>query len=264
MSATFPTTVSTWAKIVAPFVQPAGSARILDLGAGTGRFSTLFARVFEAQVIGIEPSKGMLAVANRGAKLRNLAYAAGAAECIPLRSQSCTLAWLSHVWHHIRDHRACGSELRRIVARGGHALVRGTLGDQLDGFPTLFQYWPATQTICQQLPTIQQTVRVFEANRFALAEHRRVQQVTATSLGEFAKRTQLRADTALALISDSEFREGQVKSSRAGTSSVGWRSFEVRLWCQALYRYQARRRRANRESPSERRNNEEPLTSRSS
>jgi ubiquinone/menaquinone biosynthesis C-methylase UbiE len=138
----------------------------------------------------------MLAVANRGEQLRNLAYAAGAAECIPLRSQSCDLAWLSHIWHHIRDHQACGRELRRIVSRGGHVLVRGTFGDQLDGFPTLFRYWPATREICQQLPTIQQTVGVFEANGFALAEHRRVQQVTATSLREFAKRTQLRADTA--------------------------------------------------------------------
>jgi ubiquinone/menaquinone biosynthesis C-methylase UbiE len=138
----------------------------------------------------------MLAVANRGEQLRNLAYAAGAAECIPLRSQSCDLAWLSHIWHHIRDHQACGRELRRIVSRGGHVLVRGTFGDQLDGFPTLFRYWPATREICQQLPTIQQTVGVFEANGFALAEHRRVQQVTATNLREFAKRTQLRADTA--------------------------------------------------------------------
>jgi ubiquinone/menaquinone biosynthesis C-methylase UbiE len=204
-----PEAASTWATIVAPFVQPASSARILDLGAGTGRFSTLFARVFGAQVIGIEPSKGMLTVANAGAKPRNLAYAAGTAECIPLRSQSCDLAWLSHVWHHIRDHRECGSELRRIVSRGGHVLVRGSFGDQLDGFPTLFRYWPATRDICQQLPTIQQTVRVFEANGFALAEHRRVQQMTCASLGAFALRTQLRADTALALISDTEFREGQ-------------------------------------------------------
>ena len=93
--------------------------------------------------------------------------------------------------------------------------MRGTFGDQLDGFPTLFRYWPATREICRQLPTIQQTVGVFEANGFALAEHRRVRQVTATSLAEFAKRSQLRADTALALISDSEFQEGQAAIERS-------------------------------------------------
>jgi len=48
-----------------------------------------------------------------------------------------------------------------------------------------------------------------------LAERRRVQQVTATSLAEFAKRTQMHADTSLALISDSGFRKGQVAIERS-------------------------------------------------
>jgi len=39
--------------------------------------------------------------------------------------------------------------------------------------------------------------------------------VTATSLAEFAKRTQMRADTSLALISDSGFRKGQVAIERS-------------------------------------------------
>jgi ubiquinone/menaquinone biosynthesis C-methylase UbiE len=207
---------NTWAKIVAPFVQHDEGFRILDLGAGTGRFTALFARAFKAQVIGVEPSKGMLTVATRGDKLTNLAYAAGAAECIPLRSKSCDLVWLSQVWHHIRDHHACARELHRIGSPGSHVLVRGAFGDQLDGFPTFFRFWPSTREICQQLPTIRRTVDVLETNGFAFAEHRRVRQVTATSLSEFAKRTQLRADTALALISDSEFREGQMAIEKSG------------------------------------------------
>jgi ubiquinone/menaquinone biosynthesis C-methylase UbiE len=200
---------STWSSIVAPFVHRGANNRILDLGAGTGRFAALFARAFEAQIVGIEPSTAMLAVANGEAKVSNLAYAAGYAEDIPLRDQSCDLAWLSHVWHHIRDHQACARELHRVVSLGGQVLVRGTFGDLLDGFPTLFHFWPATKQICQQLPTVQQTVAVFEANGFVLAEHRHVQQATAVSLAAFAERTRLRADTALALISDAEFREGQ-------------------------------------------------------
>ena len=204
-----PEAAGTWGAIVAPFVQRGRNTRILDLGAGTGRFSTLFARAFDVQVLGLEPSTAMLAVAGRDAKLKNLAYAAGSAESIPLRDQSCDLAWLSHVWHHIHDHQACVRELHRVVSSGGHVLVRGTFGDRLDGFPTLFRFWPATEDICQQLPTIQQTVVVFEANGFVLTEHRRVRQTTSASLAAFAERTRLRADTALALISDAEFRQGQ-------------------------------------------------------
>jgi ubiquinone/menaquinone biosynthesis C-methylase UbiE len=72
----------TWAKIVAPLVRHDEGFRILDIGAGTGRFAALFTRAFKAQVIGVEPSKGMLTVATSGDKLANLAYVAGAAECI--------------------------------------------------------------------------------------------------------------------------------------------------------------------------------------
>ena len=204
-----PEAANTWAAIVAPFVQRGMGTRILDLGSGTGRFSTLFAESFEADVIGVEPSKGMLAARVSVGILKNLAYVAGSAESIPLRCQSCQLAWLSQVWHHIRDVHACGRELRRVVRRGGHVLVRGAFGDRLDGFPTLFRFWPATRQICQQLPTVQQTVHVFEANGFAFAEHRRVQQVTCASLSEFATRTRARADSALAVISDAEFQKGQ-------------------------------------------------------
>ena len=207
----------TWSAVLAPFVPRTSAARILDLGAGTGRFSTLFARSFDARVIGLEPSKGMLAIA-RQQKLKNLTYLAGAAEGIPLAHASCDLVWLSHVWHHIRDRQACVGDLRRVVRRDGHVLVRGTFGDQMDGFPTLFRFWPATRAICQQLPTIPSTTAVFEANGFKLTEHRRIQQQTAASLSGFAERTRLRADTALALISESEFHEGQIAIEQAAVA----------------------------------------------
>ena len=151
----------------------------------------------------------MLATAVREERPGNLSYVAGAAENIPLMNSSCGLAWLSHVWHHVRDRHACTRELRRVLGRGGTVLVRGTFGDKLDGFPTLFRYWPETRGICQQLPAIQETVLVFEANGFVLTEHRRIEQKTCGSLCEFAERTRLRADSALALISDSEFLRGQ-------------------------------------------------------
>lgn len=200
---------TTWTAIVAPFVRQGTNTRILDLGAGTGRFSILFGRVFEAHVVGVEPSTAMLAAADGSAQPKRAAYVAGSAEAIPLRDDSCDLAWLSQVWHHIRDHQACARELQRILSPSSHVLVRGSFGDQLDGFPTLFCFWPGTKEICQQLPTIQHTVAVFEANGFEFTEHRRVDQATAPSLREFAERTRFRADTALALISDSEFFEGQ-------------------------------------------------------
>ena len=130
-------------------------------------------------------------------------------------NDSCDVAWLSHVWHHVRDRQACVGELRRILRRDGYVIVRGTFGDQLDGFPTLFHYWPAARDICQQLPTIAETVSDFAGHAFVVHERRRVRQITCGSLQEFAGRTKLRADTALALISDVEFLRGQTALEEA-------------------------------------------------
>jgi ubiquinone/menaquinone biosynthesis C-methylase UbiE len=211
----------TWSSVVARFVHASTRPRILDLGAGTGRFSALFARSLEATVIGIEPSTGMLAVAASEDKPNNLAYLAGTAERIPLGDATCDLAWLSHVWHHIRDHHACADDLSRVVRCGGHVLVRGTFGDRVDGFPTLFRFWPATRAICEQLPTLRDTIGVFETHQFTLVEHRRIQQETAASLSAFATRTQSRADSALMLVSDSEFDEGQTAIEAAAAVERG-------------------------------------------
>jgi SAM-dependent methyltransferase len=162
----------------------------------------------------------MLAVAARHDGHNNLLYVAGSAEALPIARATCDLAWLSHVWHHIRDRSACAKDLSRVVRRGGYVLVRGTFGDRLDGFPTLFQFWPATRAICAQLPTIDETVGVFQANGFTPVEHRHVRQETAASLGEFATRTRARADSVLTLISHSEFDEGQMAiEAAAGAES---------------------------------------------
>ena len=115
-----PETAATWAAIVAAFVRRGTNSQVLDLGAGTGRFSELFARAFEAQVVGVEPSIAMLAAGDGSARPKRLAYVAGSAEAIPLRDHSCDLAWLSQVWHHIRDHQACARELRRVISPGSH------------------------------------------------------------------------------------------------------------------------------------------------
>jgi SAM-dependent methyltransferase len=79
-----PESCRVWGAAVAPFVQTLQPSRILDLGAGTGRFAALFARSFEHQVIGVEPSQGMLAAALAEERRANLAYVAGTAESIPL------------------------------------------------------------------------------------------------------------------------------------------------------------------------------------
>jgi ubiquinone/menaquinone biosynthesis C-methylase UbiE len=210
-------TAQTWRSIVQPFLPIGHPPTILDLGAGTGRFSQLLAESFQAQVIAVEPSRGMLAAAAVEQHSWRVTYVTGTAEHLPLCHESCDAAWLSQVFHHIRDHRACARELHRILRSSGRVLIRGTFGDRLDGFPTLFHFFPGTRRVCQDLPTTKQATAAFEAEGFTLEADRSIQQKTCGSLREFAERTRLRADTALVLISDEEFAQGLAALEEAGT-----------------------------------------------
>jgi len=202
-----------WRSAVAPFIPPSAPT-ILDLGAGTGRFSSLLADFHGARVIGVEPSRGMLRVAMQRAR-PTIAYICGFAEQIPLRDSSCHVVWMSHVLHHIRKRRACARELRRVVIPLGRVLVRGTFADRLDGFATLFRFFPGARRICEEFPTTSETVTVFESAGFTVESHQRIQQRVCGSLREFAERTRRRADTSLALLADSEFQAGMAALEEA-------------------------------------------------
>src|SRR5262245_49606972 len=93
-----PEAAAVWRKAIEPFIPRVQSATILDLGAGTGRFSPLLATFPGVRVIGVEPSRPMIGVAVRHHRAETIGYVAGFAESIPLRDCSCDVAWVSHAF----------------------------------------------------------------------------------------------------------------------------------------------------------------------
>jgi len=135
-------------------------------------------------------------------------FVGGSAEHIPLRNDSCDVAWVSQVLHHVRDRALCARELRRVLREQGRVFIRGALADSRDNLPTLLHFFPGIAPIFDELPSIAETVSTFEGQGFVLEAHRRVEQQISASLCDFADRTRLRADTSLALLSDDEFEAG--------------------------------------------------------
>lgn len=60
-----PHTISTWMRVFAQHAGHDGPQDVVDLGSGTGRFSPALADTFGGQVLGVEPSQRMRAVADR-------------------------------------------------------------------------------------------------------------------------------------------------------------------------------------------------------
>ena len=116
-----PVDVAAWLTAAAPYL-PGPGGRILDLGAGTGRFTTALGAAAGATVIACEPSAAMRAVFDAGTPL-----VGGVAEALPFAPGSVDAVWASQVLHHVRDRSAFAHGIRHVLRPSGHLLLRGGL-----------------------------------------------------------------------------------------------------------------------------------------
>jgi ubiquinone/menaquinone biosynthesis C-methylase UbiE len=211
-----PEAIDIWMATARRHAHAAG--RILDLGAGTGRFSAALAETFDADVYAVEPSAGMRERAN--AKPHDRVHVvAGAAEQIPLPDASIDLAWLSNVVHHFDDLAKAAAEIRRVVHNEGTVLVRGAFGGV--NVPTLYRFFPGSRAVVDSMPTMTEVIDAFQSAGFASFLNEKVEQLLAHSLADMVPRVRMRADTALELISDEEFEAGLRDLEEAARTETG-------------------------------------------
>ena len=157
-----PETAALWMNAVADFLPRRPELRILDLGCGTGRFSVPLATCFDALVIGIDPSRKMLAEASVDCSDVSVAYAVGCAETIPLAAQRFDAAFLSQVIHHLRNISEACAQVRHTLRPGGIVFVRNGFKDLIDGW-RYYDFFPSAMALDRQrLPSVQETVAAFE------------------------------------------------------------------------------------------------------
>lgn len=94
---------------------PAGSPRVLDLGAGTGKLTRLIA-ARGIDVTAVDPSAGMLEQLQ--AVLPDVPALQGSAEEIPLEDNSVDAVVMAQAWHWVDVPRA-SAEVARVLTPGG-------------------------------------------------------------------------------------------------------------------------------------------------
>src|SRR5579884_3491880 len=117
--------LSEWREAVRRHFRPTPDTTLLDVGAGTGVFSSAFADWFGIRVVAVEPAAAMRERIPRAPAVEALE---GDAMCLPLPDASADAAWLSLVLHHVPDLEAAAHEIRRVLRPGSPVLIR-------QGFP---------------------------------------------------------------------------------------------------------------------------------
>jgi ubiquinone/menaquinone biosynthesis C-methylase UbiE len=193
---------ASWGDTVAPYVRV--GAKVLDVGAGTGRFSDLFTTRLGARVIAAEPAPGMRA---QRRSLAGTAWVGARAEALPLRNRSVDVVWLCCVIHYL-DLVAAGREIARVLRPDGTALVRSVFPDRFDDL-TWMCWFPAARRIDERrMPTVDQVVEAWRDAGLRLRHRHAAQHLVADNLNDLAERLSHRAISTLELISDEEFTTG--------------------------------------------------------
>jgi ubiquinone/menaquinone biosynthesis C-methylase UbiE len=197
--------LATWMEALGDYLGDC-TAPILDLGAGTGRFSMALAETFGVPVVAVEPASAMRAQVRHSDAGPAVWVVAGRAERIPVHDGSVGAVWASQVLHHVDDLVACGKELRRILRPDGPVLVRGSSAEWPGWWST---YFPGMQAAVQaSFMTFEQLVDAFGQAGLTVSAQRTIEQVIADNLSELCRRTELRADSGLAMIPDDQFEIG--------------------------------------------------------
>jgi SAM-dependent methyltransferase len=213
-------TLRRWRNVLDPYLRSVPRSPVLDLGAGTGLWAEALATWFDVAVVAVEPSDAMRreGSAQRG----SIAWwVGGSAGRLPLKADSCGAAWLSSVIHHFDDLGAAAAELRRVLLAGAPLLIRNGFPGPLRDRDPLYRFFPGARRFADAFPTIDRVVEAFGAARFALREHRVVDEVVALGLADYLGRVRTRADSTLVRLSDEEFAAGLAHLERASANDHG-------------------------------------------
>jgi SAM-dependent methyltransferase len=196
--------IDAWMAAARPYL-PGVDGRVLDLGAGTGRFSAALADAGGATVVACEPSDAMRAVCR--VRCSGIPIVGGTAQAAPFREHAFDAVWASQVIHHVDDLTAFAASLRRILRPGGHVLLRGGFGSpsRLPLYRYFPEAWAATAAVTVSLAEISAVLAVAGIQ---LIDHVKVAQVLAASPDELIDRVRMRSLSNLAALPDAVFQRG--------------------------------------------------------
>ena len=133
-----------WSRLLAPhyiaFAGVKNGQRVLDVGTGTGSVAAAVeARLPESEIVGVDPSEGFIAYAQKHAKSTRARFEVGDAQALKFKDASFDHTMALLVMNFIPDHNKAIAEMRRVTRAQG--IVSACVWDYDAGMQMLRFFW---------------------------------------------------------------------------------------------------------------------------
>ena len=210
------------------FAGPNATARVLEVGCGTGHWLRLLGES-GIRVAGVDASGNMLSYAR--ARARGAALAHGRAEHLPWRSQTFERVFCINAFHHFEDKVGFLSEARRVLVPGGQVMTVGLDPHTATDRWYIYEYFEPVLAIDKgRYPSSNQIQEWMLALQFSSVRTSEVQHLPVRLSARAAiERGRLRkgATSQLAVLTDDEYQRGlerirsALESAEARGESLG-------------------------------------------
>ncbi|HET7170220.1 MAG TPA: methyltransferase domain-containing protein [Gaiellales bacterium] len=185
-----------------------GARRLLDVGCGTGRFAVLASERLGARVWGVDASDEMLREARRRPGAERVGWRRADVARLPFRAGWFDAVHSHLVLHLVPDRPAVISELARVLAPGGRAVVGTFAPEHFQEF-FLNPYFPSIPAIdLARFPDPEDLCAELAAAGFEGAGVTRLDQPVSAAAADVLERVRGRYISTLRLVADEEYAAG--------------------------------------------------------
>ncbi len=180
---------------------------VIDIGCGTGNYTDLFQKLSFAQMIGVDPSEGMLEKARQ--KNPEIRFLPGTADCLPVETGSIDFAFMTDVIHHVPDLDAMFTEIHRVLKPEGKVCIVTQSHRQIEG-RAIAEFFPATARVdCARYPDIPRIVEAAQSCHLQFTDAETRLEGGEIELGpQYLELVRKKGYSMLHLISEEEYQQG--------------------------------------------------------
>lgn len=201
-----PAALRIWSKLISEAASE-NVARVLDLGAGTGRFWPALRRAFpEAAIIAVDISAVMLNHADRD--LARVTRIVADVSNMSWKDLDSDFVFCSMLLHHLSEPEKLLERVRMALRPQGRVFIRQGVRETLDSFWFLRFFPTALEVERKRMPSEEALLQIIRLSGLTVVRSARVLTPAADTRNEYLAKVRARGFPSLQFVSDDEFLRG--------------------------------------------------------